>query len=460
MIISQWINNKPMLLAGFSGYINANAVNGGGSAYTSDICNCYGECEYKELAFVNSDSVNWWQNDLTSLIAGRIFTTDTITFSLLKNGVQIAVLNDNTYGTLYDYGTLYNPLDEDYLSSQAYLNYKGFIVDWKKVKIGFGYGEFQLKTTIVSLGQNYDKLSHIYNVVEYNAERADNTVRIETYQKGSILNGFDYTGINWYQSIRIKGKFGNKTPSLTDNNYQNTNREIIQIQTKIENTFSLETQLLPSNIFNPLNYDNLLANDIFVTDYNIKNQELYRREPVYFSNFEEITNHELSTQSNFVYTFKSKYDNTVKRNIDGYNDLLPYQPNAVSYTCPSATILINGTLFDSVISGGTLNIPVKNNLGAAVGSKIGSEWIVPSGGKIIKGLFEQYLGTLSAITIDSDSAGTYLTTTNDGSSGTITFSKNGGAFAAFSSPLVLAVSDTLSIKRTTITTAGWVKLSD
>lgn len=139
---------------------------------------------------------------------------------------------------------------------------------------------------------------------------------------------------------------------------------------------------------------------------------------------------------------------------------MPYQPNAVSYTCPSATILINSTSFDSVISGGTLNIPVKNTLGVAVGSKVGSEWIVPKNDKIIKGLFEQYLGTLSAITIDSDSAGTYLTTTNDGSSGTITFSKNGGAFAAFSSPLVLAVSDTLSIKRTTITTAGWVKLSD
>jgi hypothetical protein len=460
MIITEWINNKPMYLAGFSGYLDAKAVNGGGSAYTADICNCYGECEYKELAFVNSNSVNWWQNDLTSLIAGRIFSTDTITFSILKNGVQIAVLNDNTYGTLYDYGSLYNPLDKDYLTSQAYLNYKGFIVDWKKVKIGFGYGEFQLKTTIVSLGTNYDKISHIYNVVEYNAERADNTVRIETYQKGAILNGFDYTGINWYQSIRIKGKFGNKKPTITDNNYQNTNREITQIQTKISNTFELETQLLPSNIYNPINYDSLLANDIFITDYNIKNQQLYRREPVYFENFAEVTNHELSIKSNFVYTFKAKFDNIVKRNIDGYNDLLPYQPNAVSYTCPSATILINSTSFDSVISGGTLNIPVKNTLGVAVGSKIGSEWIVPKNDKIIKGLFEQYLGTLSAVIIDTDSAGTYLTTTNDGSSGSITFSKNGGAFATFSSPLVLNIGDTLSIKRTIIGTAGWVKLID
>lgn len=55
-------------------------------------------------------------------------------------------------------------------------------------------------------------------------------------------------------------------------------------------------------------------------------------------------------------------------------------------------------------------------------------------------------------------AGSFTATTNDGSSGTITFSKNGGAFAAFSA-FSLAIGDVIQVKRTTITGNGWVELT-
>lgn len=45
------------------------------------------------------------------------------------------------------------------------------------------------------------------------------------------------------------------------------------------------------------------------------------------------------------------------------------------------------------------------------------------------------------------------------SSGTITFSKNGGSFAAFSNPLVLANGDTIEVRRTTTSAAGWVTIA-
>ncbi|MFZ1693794.1 MAG: hypothetical protein WAT74_11395, partial [Flavobacteriales bacterium] len=72
--------------------------------------------------------------------------------------------------------------------------------------------------------------------------------------------------------------------------------------------------------------------------------------------------------------------------------------------------------------------------------------------------FEQYSNSVF-LTVRADFADTYTVTANDGSSGTITFSKNGGAFAAFSSPLVLANGDTIEVRRTTTSAAGWVTIA-
>lgn len=60
-------------------------------------------------------------------------------------------------------------------------------------------------------------------------------------------------------------------------------------------------------------------------------------------------------------------------------------------------------------------------------------------------------------TVTDDEAGTYDTYTQDGGSGTLTYSKNGGGFAALSGSIALAVSDTIVVRRTTSTSNGWVK---
>jgi hypothetical protein len=77
----------------------------------------------------------------------------------------------------------------------------------------------------------------------------------------------------------------------------------------------------------------------------------------------------------------------------------------------------------------------------------------------LKGLFAASEDTLNAITIDADNAGTYTSITDDGGSGAITLSKNGGAFAAFSSPLVLVIGNTFEVKRATTGAEGHFKIS-
>jgi hypothetical protein len=133
-------------------------------------------------------------------------------------------------------------------------------------------------------------------------------------------------------------------------------------------------------------------------------------------------------------------------------------PNAI--TCVDVDVELNGTFIESVASGGTSNTLVKNTLGAQVGSLIGGEWIVPSlvQSTQIKGYWGATVTDLIQLTIDADNAGTYTSISDDGSSGTITLSKNGGAFGAFSSPLVLVATDTLDVKRTTSTGVGFFKI--
>ena len=129
-------------------------------------------------------------------------------------------------------------------------------------------------------------------------------------------------------------------------------------------------------------------------------------------------------------------------------------------TAPDSNITINSASFLTNPAGVNPNILVKDGTGAQVGSKVGSEWIVPTNDKTLIFEYSFQSGTTDiTATVTADMAGTFTATTNDGSSGTITFSKNGGSFVAFSSPVVLATSDTLAVKRTTSTALGWVKIN-
>lgn len=111
---------------------------------------------------------------------------------------------------------------------------------------------------------------------------------------------------------------------------------------------------------------------------------------------------------------------------------------------PDGDITVNSVAFDSVLSGGTTNVVVKDDNGATVGSKVGSEWIVPA--------FEQDLVTRVnfdsgsaleyTITIDSDTAGTYTAASFGSSVTSATYEKNA---VAATLPITVIATDTLKI---------------
>lgn len=407
-IKTTWTNTLPMPLKGMAVTMEVNAVEPFIEEDDYDVCVC-STCDYSEDAFVNTGG-EWWKNDFKSILAKRKFASDTVTFKLLKSGVVVATLNASTYGTYYNFG------DAIFVSlpNVNFPDYKGFIVDWALVQAGFGYGSYKLRVETVSLGVTYTKDTHAFNVVEYNAYRADGSVRIESYQNGNLTKRWDYTGLNWPQMTRIKGMFGNKKPTLVIDNYEDANRQVHEIQGKIEDTYYLNTELLKAEIFNYLNYNGLRGNTLLITDYNLQNQELYRRKSVYLTNFEDVENHVKTRLASFYYAFKDKVNNDIKRNAYG-----------------------DGTTFN----------------GGGVGA-------VSNGGNVatLYGEFELGDTAMGVITISSANSGTYTSITDDGASGTITVNKNSAGFVAFSSPLVLIAGDTLNVQRTVATAEGWYRL--
>jgi hypothetical protein len=368
-IRSTYLNAYPMKLRGMAQTDTSSVVSALVDAPGFDVCACDQTCEFEENAFVKNGGA-WWEKDKKRFIRSKVFASDTIVFSLLKDGVQVAVLNSSTYGDYYDFGS----------NLLINANYKCIILDWTLVQQAFGYGKYKVRTVHASLAVDRTYDSHTFHVREFVAEVANGTVRIETYQTGVLMNGFDYSGINLYQSLRIKGRFGDKKPEYSLEYYQDLNRKEKQIQASVRDVFTLETEILPASVYNVLNYDDILANDIYITDYNLDNQEEYFRKNVVFTNMPDAENHAMTKKADFVYEFKNKVDNIIKRNIDGDFGLMPLQPNnAATISCADATLTVNSDDFTSIPSGNTYDLIVKDDLGASVGSKIGNEWIVPSG---------------------------------------------------------------------------------
>jgi hypothetical protein len=153
-------------------------------------------------------------------------------------------------------------------------------------------------------------------------------------------------------------------------------------------------------------------------------------------------------------------------------------------------ISINGTVVADVMAEDSLNIPVVQG-GSPVGSWNGTQWVVPpcdtlcdllgdvepadaqndildcvteateEAIRVILSPLKFGWGPGDADTLEweitSDEAGTYGTYTQDGSSGTITYSLNGGAFAAVSGTIVLAAGDDIIVRRTSPSLTGFSK---
>lgn len=259
-----------------------------------------GECCYSEDVFALPNG-DWWQNDKSSILIKKLLSTDIIIYKLYKNDIEVTTLDTNILGEYHNFNL-----------------YTGFIIYWENVYNLYGSGKYQIKAELNFAGIETIRESQIYCLNLYSDLAADRTIRLETYQNGSIISsGYNYDELflprGWYQSFRLKGKFWNKKPTLEQDYLMTSDREMLQIQDKLTYEYDMGLLPIPSQVAKVIIDDNMLANEIFITDYNLYNSEIFRRVPVYVSSIEPI---HYSDSRNSVYnlTFKDRFDNVLKRN--------------------------------------------------------------------------------------------------------------------------------------------------
>lgn len=296
MIIIEQTNSNPYNYgSGNAGKILGPSLPEIPDPQTNDICICdFIKCEYSEKIFCAPLNPNdYWKNDQNEFLYKRFVSSDTIDIELQKDEVKIADLNDDTYGTYFD--GFASGTSEQQL-------YKGYLVDWLKVFNDYGAGSYKVVANLSIIGNATVSTSREFILNVYSDIAADGTVRIESYQNGNILgNQFDFTGLNWYQSLRLGGEFGNPAPIFETSEYVTSQYIRRQNKASMSREWTLNTKLISWEVVEKLVYNKLLGNEILITDYKIKAESLWRRVKVFM---QEIDKPEIVNNPNRRYNIK------------------------------------------------------------------------------------------------------------------------------------------------------------
>lgn len=300
MITTQLPNGTPMDLRGFATAVIPNVLIP--QVFPDEEDRAFiAKCCYDNLALAGGTEP--FQNDISSFLFKVFDQSDTIEFFLEKDQVEVAILNDNTLGTLFPVGSF---------STQLLL--VGFKLEWSKVLIAHGEGNYRIRIERNLLTGTDTLFSINFNLKAFTAELADNTIWIEWIQNGDIIDGLDYTGIEWYQAIRLPGFFGNKQTDFEEEVWKDTNYETFQLKNELKFEIPCEIGPIPScaGSFIP----NLLqANIIQITDYNVFNFDyFFQQRVVKLSDIGDTDYGKRNRLAVYNLTFTDRKENHIKIN--------------------------------------------------------------------------------------------------------------------------------------------------
>lgn len=304
MIFQEVTTGKQMALRGWSCKTPSQVITIPKEEDVVDFCTCNFFCDYTERAFADPlDEENEYKNDYRSILLNLKDDTSSYLFTLVTPSGDVD-LTDNTYGTLFDKG----------FNSEQPLQ-AGFRLDWVKVLIAFGEGVFQIRVTQTDFGNDVVVESHDIKLETWDEIRSNLTVKIEYTQKGVILNGKDFTGLNWDNMIRLEGKFGNESYNYEINRLQDSNYKDLDIQTLKTNNYQLQTLLLPSSIGDTITEGLLMTDEIKISVNDVFNYKQYRQLDVVFEGSVEVSeDYARNNMKSFQITFKDKISK-LKRNF-------------------------------------------------------------------------------------------------------------------------------------------------
>lgn len=240
------------------------------------------DCDSAFIWRVLADSVtnNELRNDVNSFIWW--FNKDAITtatlFLVKKDGTEIDLTSNTSYGTPYNYGFFINNNNDKHVA---------YSIEWRKVLIALGECVYTVKCVVTNVfGGSQTLFSEPYCLKQYTNSRADCTVRVEYYINGilgrnDVDNKFrDFGTLNWYNQHRFDGEFHYNNSSYKEEEIQYINGEVINVEDEQTSEFSMFLKAIPFFKHNVLRSDILQSDKILVTDYNSKNTFNFHKKQV------------------------------------------------------------------------------------------------------------------------------------------------------------------------------------
>ena len=271
-----------------SGYLHGvdtvKAIRSGVLGDTTCTLSLLGACQRDIPAFAyTADELDEYRNDFRSFIY-QVPTGATVIATLTAispNGTETDyTITDDTYGNLFTTGTVKSGV-------------WAFILRWYNVADTLGYGCYKFNVTIVNSAAteltNYT--TPCFDLKPWSCEASHRTVKITTHQRGYIVNGFDYRGIqygftfsgglgatqktSWPQELRWYGRFYPTTPTYINETVQDSFRNEQQLQSQYVENYTLRLDHLYSELSSPFFRDSFLAGEIYISNYWYNDVEHY-----------------------------------------------------------------------------------------------------------------------------------------------------------------------------------------
>lgn len=265
MILLEIGNSEPEQLHAMACKIESCTFDGIDALEFCD-CSCNQGCQIKLPVFAKPGGTDY-QNDKSSFLFRVLTATDSAAIKLFKKEnnqwiEKVDLTASPTYGTPYPFGTW-----TTYPGQELYIGYQ---LNWSSVYTNFGHGEYYVVGELTVLGDSIEQRSDIFELLEYSDDRADGTFVIHNIQNGNIKRSpFDWTGMEWNQWLRLPGYFGFRRPTFITEEHLTNEYEEEQIQDEIRDEYTLEiNEFLNGELAEELIYRRLLANKLFITDYN------------------------------------------------------------------------------------------------------------------------------------------------------------------------------------------------
>jgi hypothetical protein len=305
MIFSEITAGKEMILGGWLCSTPAKVITIPTEADVVDFCTCNFICDYEEDAYTFlTDPTDEYKNDYRSVLITLRDASSSYEFFLVNSSDVEIPLIDNTYGELFDLGfNTKQPLKA------------GYRIDWVKVFELLGVGKYKIRVKQTDFSNTITVDSHTFNVREFNELQSNHTVKLEYVQTGQVLNGENYSGMEWRNMVRIKGTFKGEAPQYEQDRVQDANYKDIDIQVEKFNQYSLSTELLPDFIGDLITDGVALTDVIYISTNDIFNYKQYRKLEVTFTgDLEPGEDYSRNNRKPFVVTFKDA-KSKLKRNF-------------------------------------------------------------------------------------------------------------------------------------------------